>query len=272
MKPILFSLLLLPIQPAFADMKESEQKESAPAEEPRRERGGPRPPKGERESWRQSDLDGDGRISREEFAQMPRISELPEDKRASLFDRLDSNGDGYLEGEELARFRRQGPGGPGGGPGQGGGAPPMGRLWELDLDKSGGISFEEFEQGEFFKKLPPERRREVFDRLDTDGDGEITPKDAQHPPQGRRGNRPGSPESSFRQADVDQDGRLSFEEFRKMPPMRDLDEDQQEDRFEALDSDGDGTLSPEEFSAFRPTGRPQGRQGGPAGEAKGDEK
>jgi hypothetical protein len=46
--------------------------------------------------------------------------------------------------------------------------------------------------------------------------------------------------------DADGDGALSFAEFRKSPGVRDLTEDQQEDRFEALDRNRDHQLTPDE--------------------------
>jgi len=47
----------------------------------------------------------------------------------------------------------------------------------LDKDGSGGVSFVEFSEGKFFSKLPDKKREQIFKRMDTDGDGEITPED-----------------------------------------------------------------------------------------------
>ncbi len=258
MKPLLISVLLFNAL-AFEVHAAGEEAGEASAK-PERERGpdGPRSDRGfrpnprhGRESWTTSDLDGDGKISQDEFSRMPRISDLPEEKRNGLFARLDTNGDGFLDGEELGRVRR--PGGPG--PHRG-----MRRIWQLDLDKSGGVSFEEFEKSEFFKKLPPGKRREIFDRLDTNGDGQLNPDDRPQPPQGRRGGRPAHAHGFFPEFDTDRDNRLSFEEFRKMPPASGLGEDEQEDRFEAMDKDGDRFLSREEFTPPRGEGRSGGRE------------
>lgn len=95
------------------------------------------------ELWQRSDRDADGVITWEEFSEMPRVKDVPEEKRRHLFNRLDKNGDGKLERRELANIVR------------GAGAPHMKRLWELDADGSGGVSLEEFRQGRVAGKLPP---------------------------------------------------------------------------------------------------------------------
>ena len=50
-----------------------------------------------------------------------------------------------------------------------------------------------------------------------------------------------------RKLDVNGDGSLSFEEFRVGPAVKNLTEDEQEDRFELLDRNGDQKISPEDF-------------------------
>ena len=124
------------------------------------------------EAWQAADKDHDGFISKEEFDAMPRIQNLPEEKRLHLFQRLDKDADGKLSREELGRMARP----------HGDQGPPMQRLWELDTDKSGGISLEEFKASPLFKKLPPEKQDELFHRLDTNHDGMISPKDRPEPP------------------------------------------------------------------------------------------
>ncbi len=207
------------------------------------------------ESWKAADKDDDGFISREEFDAMPRIGNLPEDKRPRIFERLDKNADGKLGREEL-----KWPGRPNDGQ-----RPHLPRLWELDSDKSGGVSLDEFKAGRMFQKLPPERQAAIFQRLDSDHDGQITPKDRpQHhfkPEDGKPHPRhdPGEqpdPRRIIRQLDKDGDGALSFEEFRAGPMARDLSEDEQEDRFETMDKNGDQKLTPEDFPPPPPRARP----------------
>lgn len=201
------------------------------------------------EAWKLADADHDGSISKAEFNVMPRTLHLPEEKRENLFKRLDKNGDGKLSPEELGQMAK---------PHEGSG-PKMQRLWELDTDHSGGISFEEFKVGQIFSKLPLERQQEIFHRLDTDGDGVITPKDRPEPPfkrpDGPGGHAhvmPNPPDASGQidlKLDTNHDGVLSFEEFRAAPSVKNLPEDEQEKRFTLLDRNGDLKITPYELSA-----------------------
>ena len=204
------------------------------------------------EAWKLADTDKDGFISKAEFDAMPRIMNLPEEKRANIFKRLDKDADAKLSREELGRLGKK----------RDGRDQPLKRLWELDSDKSGGISFEEFKAGQLFMKLSPEKQQEVFRRLDTDGDEVITPKDKPSPPfknpdgkpHSKRGDEdcPDEAEKTGqinRKLDLDGDGSLSFEEFRKGPALKNLTEDQQEERFELIDRNKDHKLSPEDFPA-----------------------
>ncbi len=202
------------------------------------------------ETWKTADVNADGVISQDEFGAMPRVTRLPLEKRAQVFKRLDKSGDGKLSRSELGRFGR---------PADAQG-PPLKRLWELDVDQSGGVSFDEFKVGGFFKKLPPEKQDVVFNRLDTDGDGVISAKDRPEAPfkkpDGKRGPKPevsqrgggaaGKTGSSGKKLDLDGDGALTFEEYRLGPAVKELTEDQQEDRFELLDQNGDGKISPDD--------------------------
>ncbi len=210
------------------------------------------------------DLNHDGFISKEEFDGLPRLRNLPEEKRQNLFKRLDKDEDGKLSREELGRMPKP----------QNGQGPTMPRLWELDVDKSGGVSMEEFKAGRLFSKLPAEKQDEIFRRLDTDHDGMISPKDRpEHPFKRDEGSphqgRPGGGRSEglrdgfhdgpkmeqrhiIRQLDNDGDGALSFEEFRVGPMVKDLNEDAQKVRFKEMDRNHDQKISAEDFTPTQP--------------------
>ncbi len=260
MKTIPVSLILTGILAQVAALAQAPEASEPP---PQRGGGGKRgqhaPPM---ERWKAADRNGDGSISMEEFKGMPRIQNLPDEKRENLFKRLDKDADGRLGRQEIARMGR---------PHDGKGA-PMRRLWELDVDKSGGVSFEEFKQGPFFKKLTPEKQQVVFQRLDANGDGMITPKDKPEPSfrrEGEPGHQGGpdgrrmEPRQMIRQLDQNGDGSLSFEEFRSWPAVKHLTEDEQEDRFEAMDQNGDLKLAPDDFPPPAPGAEGQKRPDGP---------
>lgn len=186
-----------------------------------------------------ADTNGDKMVTREEFDALERISKLPEEKRDRLFKRLDRNGDGVIKQDELRMGR---------------GPRPFPPLRQLDKDGDKSISYEEFSAGEFASKMPEERRRKFFDKLDTNGDGKLSPEDRR----GRRGPG-GDPEQMFRRLDGDKDGTLSFEEFSKGPWSRGMGEDALEDRFEQIDKNGDLKLDPEEMRDAGPP--PRGERG-----------
>lgn len=210
--------------------------------------------------FKRADTDNDGFISLAEFSALERIAKLPEEKRIEIFKRFDKDGDGKVSAEEMQPFHR-------------GGMPPM---KDMDLNKDGRITFDEFEKAPFIAKLPEERRRAVFDRMDTDKDGALTPKDRpqRRPPGpgegrgdggGRRGGR-GNPLDMIRDLDKNGDGALSFEEFRQAPFLKDRDEDFQEARFNEMDRNKDLKIDASDFPPPEERKSPEGEapEGAPA--------
>ena len=222
--------------------------EKAPA--PAAPEGKGRKQKGERgkemrramaEMWKKADTDGDGFLSLAEFSAMERPGRLPPEKRGEIFKRIDKNNDGRIGASEMPK-----------GPPRG--MPP---LEQVDFDKDGRIVFAEFQKLGFVERLPEERQRGLFARMDRDGDGALTPKD--HPPRDGRRDGKGGPEGKgprwpnpmemVKNHDKDGDGALSFEEFRAVPWVADKGEDEQEDRFEGMDKNKDLKLDAADFPA-----------------------
>jgi Ca2+-binding EF-hand superfamily protein len=246
MKTIPVSLVLASsLATAFAQSGVVEPQGPPPPEE-RPELGpGPRGGPGRGQPWaellKRADTNQDGAISREEFLSLERVSKLPEEKREKIFTRLDKDQNGTLSKEEIAGMRR--------GPGRKG----LPKLEELDTDRSGGVSFEEFKASSFVQKIPVERQEGLFKRLDSDGDGQITPKDRPEPsPHDGRG--------FFKRLDANDDAALSFEEFQKAPFVAGRSEDEQEKKFQELDRNGDKKLTEDEMP--RPPRGPR-REGPP---------
>ena len=199
---------------------------------------------------RVSDKNGDGKLSREEFAQGTRAGDPPnrpesdQPRRSEgqpdpeqFFKRMDANGDGKVVLDEIpeerrARFREQ--------------------LGRSDKNGDGALTLDEFRAG-FAQSQRPQ----------------ATPAAGQ-PPAGRQppaaGDRPagtppeGRPDPAnapfFRALDTNTDGKISAEELAKAA-----------ESLKRLDRNGDGFLTPEELVPPGPRGvggRPQ-----PAGAAAG---
>lgn len=255
MKTISVSVIVAGMLVPFVASAQTDGEIPKPARREGDGRKGPRHPF--EEAWKIADKDHDGFLSPEEFDALPRIQNLPEEHRLRIFQRLDKDSDGKLSREELGRLGQP----------RNGQESPLQRLWQLDADKSGGISFEEFKTGPMIQKLPPEKQEELFRRLDTNHDGVISPEDKPANPFPRGGDKSMGqgmdPRQIIRRLDKNGDGALSFEEFRVGWMVRDLFEDQQKAIFNALDRNHDQQLTPEDFPPRPPQGKPKPHDGPP---------
>jgi len=114
-----------------------------------------------------ADLDEDGRISKEEFSKHEHFAEMPAERRDEIFDRIDRNGDGFLDQEEGRRS-----GGRRGGRGEH--DRPRFKMKEVDLDGNGSLSFKEFERVPFIANATEEEKQSAFTKFDSDGDQKIS--------------------------------------------------------------------------------------------------
>jgi Ca2+-binding EF-hand superfamily protein len=179
---------------------------------------------------RRADTNEDGKVSLEE------LHAVAPDFPKARFEQLDRNGDGFLSPDDRpARPDAAQPGDRR--------AEFLKRLRAADTDGDGKVSREEFDKA--FPKAP----EQLFSRLDTNGDGVISPADRPGSPQGRPG--AAALRERFRAADTDGDGKVSLEEFKAANP------DAPAGRFERLDRDGNGFLSPADL---RQRGPRQDRQ------------
>lgn len=146
--------------------------------------------------FRRLDADGSGGLSVGELAKSPAFKGTPPEHLDRLFRRLDRNKNGQLEKKELMGGARRGH--------------PAIHFEKYDKDGSGGLSFEEYSAMPFMDRINEERRKKVFERIDADKDGQLSPQEIRqawrphhrhrhhkgkpHPP-GREGERhgPGGP-------------------------------------------------------------------------------
>lgn len=120
------------------------------------------------------DPDGDGRVSLEEFRKNPRVAEMEPARQKELFDKLDRNDDGFLDPKDHTGRR---PGRDGEGRGPWGPANPPRMVEELDTNKDGSVSFEEFRKSSRIKDLDEDRAEEMFKHLDRNKNGKLAPDD-----------------------------------------------------------------------------------------------
>jgi len=107
------------------------------------------------------DIDKNGSLDMSEFRQAKEMNQKNKDSLTRLYKRLDRDKDGLIQKGELRNDGR--------------GRPRHDLDFKkYDTNKSGGLDFSEFSELPFVGRLPDERRKQHFERVDTDSSGEIT--------------------------------------------------------------------------------------------------
>jgi Ca2+-binding EF-hand superfamily protein len=159
--------------------------------------------------FRKIDTNGDGVISKAEAKAYPNI--------ARQFNRIDSNGDGVLSPHEwraATTFLAKSP-----------------TFNQYDINGDGVITRNET------KAIPHSQLSHVFDRVDADDDGNISPVEFKAAQTNLLHGL------SFSKIDTDGDGVISKDEAAKVPLLNEL--------FNRLDVNNDGVISKHEFENFQ---------------------
>lgn len=205
------------------------------------------------------DLNQDQEITRGEFEKNEKVLKLSPEARREHFDRLDKDGNGKIVLMELKMIRRDH---------RIGGGRNRGRLSLGDFDQDGVVSFSEFEQIGYVRRLPKKRREKNFKRLDRNRNGVLDPLD--DPKVGLDFFRP-LPLVFLPGLDQDGDRRLSYEEFVNSPGIIPLPEKTRRKIFAFIDTDKDEMLKPRELKIFRGEDPNKWKKKGGAGD-RGSEK
>jgi Ca2+-binding EF-hand superfamily protein len=120
---------------------------------------------------------------------------------------------------------------------------------KMDANNDGTISLEEF-VGKRKKEQAIKHAEELFKLLDKNGNGTVCIMEFT-----KR-----SPAARFKSMDRDDDGTLTFDEF-KGNRQKPEEIEKAEQRFKAMDKDGDKKLTLEEFTPRKPEGKKAAKQG-----------
>lgn len=133
---------------------------------------------------RHSDTDGNGEITFEEFEKSDRVAQMPLERKREIFAKMDRNKDGVLNDLDWKGRRERGRG-------------PRHSAGNLDANKDGKISLEEFRKHPRHADASEERQTKQFQTMDKNKDGFLDkserpmgpPKEGRPPGKGRkRGN------------------------------------------------------------------------------------
>lgn len=109
------------------------------------------------------DKDSSGGLSQEELGKALLFTEIPTSQLARVFGKIDRNNNGEIEKNELAKHEYHE-------------RPPI-HFAQHDRDKSGGLSFEEYSAMPFMNRVPKQRCKKIFDRIDVDKDQQLSPQE-----------------------------------------------------------------------------------------------
>lgn len=114
-----------------------------------------------RQGFAELDADKNGGLDLKEFSQCPQMAHKGEDVVSRIFARTDRNNNKRIE-----RFELKWSGGPR--------ARPPVDFAKYDSNTSGGLDFAEYSRLPLMGKVPEERRKKLFERIDADKSGEIS--------------------------------------------------------------------------------------------------
>jgi len=123
-----------------------------------------------RKEFDRLDVNQSGSLDFVEFSKASQIAKMDERQRQKLFKRLDRNKDQSIQRSEL-----RGPGGPGSYREHK--AHPNIDFGKYDTNQSGGLDFDEYSRLPWMSRIPEERRKMIFKKLDRDKNGEISPEE-----------------------------------------------------------------------------------------------
>ena len=182
--------------------------------------------------FKRLDLDHDGVLSFDEFSKSERLIRLDTEKRRKLFDFLDHNKDGNLQGFELTPREPQWA------------VVLREKFKQLDADADGMLDQIEFSELRLPDELHEIDHKRAFKRLDRNNDGHVDLEEIRYIPSAKPRMNIG-----FEKNDTNNSGGLDFEEFSNLPFVSRFPEDRRKRHFAKIDSDKNGELSPGEVQA-----------------------
>jgi len=198
------------------------------------------------EGWKAADADKDGRLTPDEFkAHCGTVGVTPENA-ARLFPQVDKDGDGSISedeyrnvfGVDLAEFKKRA---------RKKWGTPEESFKAMDANGDGEISPDEFVEACKQLNIPPERAEILFDELDADSSGGITPEEweasmglSKQDLQRTIIDKLGKPSDAFKKLDADGDGKITAKELEEALKDAGMTAEEAKEIAAAMDEDGTG--------------------------------